>query len=382
MINVFQPSFGEAELDAVREVFDSRWVGKGSKVDAFEAAWAEHIGARREQVTALSSCTAATFVAMELLEVGPGDEVVMPTVSFVGTANAVAARGARPVFCDIDPRTLNPTVEQVRAALTPRTKVVVVLHYGGQPGQLAEIAELCRGRGVRLIEDAANAQASYVDGQHVGTFGDIGVWSFDHGKIAVSVDGGMLYARDPALAEQAAKLAYFGMGQLSGFAEAQRTATRWWEFDVSSFSPRLIMNDVLAAVGLVQLGRLPEAVVRRGEIVAEYDRRLADVPGLLLPPPLPAGHDTSHYLYWVQLAAGARDATARALYDRGIYTTFRYALLHEVPAYGAKVELPGAEHASATTLCLPLHQELSDVDIDTVTTALREVVTALITDAA
>ncbi|EHR52771.1 putative PLP-dependent enzyme possibly involved in cell wall biogenesis [Saccharomonospora marina XMU15] len=382
MINIFQPSFGDEELAAVREVLESRWVGKGTKVELFERAWADHIGASAEQVTALSSCTAATFVAMELIEVGPGDEVVLPSVSFVGVANAIAARGARPVFCDVDGRTLNPTVANVAAALTERTKAVAVLHYGGQPGAIAEIAELCRDRGLWLIEDAANAQASSVAGKPAGTFGDIAVWSFDHGKIAVAVEGGMLYARDPALVEKAAKLAYLGLEQRSGFDEARRAATRWWEFDVCSFSPRRIMNDVFAAIGLVQLSRLPEAVARRREIAAEYDRALASVPGLVLAPPVPAGHVTSHYLYWVQLAPSVRDTVARELYDRGIYTTFRYELLHKVPAYGAKVELPGAEYASARTLCLPLHQELSDADVETVTSALHEVVTAEATDAA
>lgn len=374
MLNVFQPSLGDQELAAVREVFESCWVGHGPRVDAFEAAWAEHIGADREQVTSTSSCTAATFIAMEVLGVGEGDEVVLPTVSFVSAANAVAAHGARPVFCDVDPRTLNPSVEHVAAALTPATKAVLLLHYGGYPGQVAEIAELCRERGVKLVEDAANAQASKAGGRHAGTFGDIGVWSFDHAKIAVSVDGGMLYARDPEVTARAAKVAYFGMEQSSGYNEALRSHTRWWDFEVSSFSQRSIMNDVFAAVGLVQLRRLPEFLARRREVVEFYDRELADVPGLVLPPPLPAGHEGSHYLYWVQVDADRRDGLARQLYDRGIYTTFRYPALHKVKAYGSTAELPGADLAAATTLCLPLHQALSDADVEHVVTALTDVV--------
>ncbi|SEP52401.1 DegT/DnrJ/EryC1/StrS family aminotransferase [Amycolatopsis saalfeldensis] len=373
MINVFQPSLGEQELAAVREVFESCWIGKGSRVAAFEAAFAAHLGAAPEQVMSTNSCTEATFMAMELLGVGPGDEVVLPTVCFVGTANAVAAHGARPVFCDVDPRTLNATAEHVAARLNPATKAVILLHYGGYPGQVAEVAELCRDRGVKLVEDAANAQASRAGGRACGTFGDVGVWSFDHGKIAVAVDGGMLYARDPELAGRARKLAYFGLEQTSGYDQAMRAQTRWWDFEISSFGRRSVMNDVLAAIGHVQLGKLGDFVARRREVVAAYDEALRGVPGLLTPPPLPDGHETSFYLYWVQLAPGLRDLVARRLYERGIYTTFRYPQLHRVRAYGADdVALPGAEHAAAVTLCLPLHQGLGDRDVEFVSTALVE----------
>ncbi|MFI5621368.1 DegT/DnrJ/EryC1/StrS family aminotransferase [Streptomyces sp. NPDC051567] len=371
MINVFQPSLGERELAEVRKVFDSNWIGRGSRVDAFEQTFATRLGVPAERVVSTNSCTEATFIAMQLLGVGPGSEVVLPTVSFVGAGNAVAATGARPVFCDVDPRTLNPTVDQVRECLTPATKAVVVLHYGGAPGDVDKIAELCRERGVRLVEDAANAQASRIGDRACGTFGDIGVWSFDHGKIAVSVDGGMLCAADPELAERARKLAYFGLEQVSGYTEALRRDTRWWDFEISSFSRRSVTNDVLAAIGTVQLDRLDGFVARRREVAAAYDTLLDGVPGLALPPALPAGHHSSYYLYWVQMDPAIRDAVAKDLYERGIYTTFRYPLLHQVSAYGAgDLRLPGAERASAATLCLPLHQGLSDDDVEHVTTSL------------
>jgi aminotransferase len=378
MINVFQPCLGAEELSAVREVFDSCWIGCGDRVDEFERSFAEHLGVGREQVTSTSSCTEATFLAMEVLGIGPGDEVVLPTVSFVGAANAVAATGARPVFCDVDTRTLNPTVADVVARLSAATKAVVLLHYGGLPGQVSQIAQLCGDRGVTLVEDAANAVASRVDGRACGTFGDIGVWSFDHGKIAVSVDGGMLYARDPDVAARVAKRAYFGMDRATGYAEATRTHTRWWDFEVSSFSRRSVMNDVLAAIGTVQLGKLAGFLARRRDIAARYDRLLSGIPGLLLPPAPPAGHESSYYLYWVQLDARVRDAVARELYDRGIYTTFRYPLLHKVRAYDADTHLSRAETAAARTLCLPLHQALSDRDVQLVATVLENALTSLV----
>ncbi|MGW5051333.1 DegT/DnrJ/EryC1/StrS family aminotransferase [Actinokineospora sp. NPDC004072] len=376
LINVMQPSLGDQELAAVRAVFESNWIGRGPRTAEFETRFAEHIGVGREHVTSTNSCTEATFIAMELLGVGPGDEVVLPSVSFVGAANAVCSRGARAVFCDVDPHTLNPTAAHIEAALTPRTKAVVVLHYGGHPGDIVAIAQLCRDRGVKLVEDAAIAIDSRVDGQACGTFGDVGVWSFDHGKIVVTVDGGMLYLRDPELAARAPKVAYLGMEQRSGYDQAMRAHTRWWDFDVTSFSRRSTTNDVLTAIGNVQLSRLPEFIARRREVAEQYDAGLADLPGLRRPPALPAGHTTSYYMYWVQLDPAVRDDVARDLYQRGVYTTFRYPLLHRIPAYGAQAELPGADAAAASTLLLPMHQALSDADVARVVDAVRASVTA------
>ncbi|ONI76348.1 glutamine--scyllo-inositol aminotransferase [Actinosynnema sp. ALI-1.44] len=377
MINIFQPSLGDAELAAVAEVFRSNWLGRGARTQEFETRFANHLGVGGEHVTSANSCTEATFLAVELAGVGPGDEVVLPAVSFVGAANAVASAGARPVFCDVDPRTLNVRVTDLEKALTPRTKAVLLLHYGGYPGEVEQIAEVCEDRGVLLIEDAACAVASSVDGRACGTFGDMGVWSFDHGKVVVTVDGGMFYAKDPDMVAAAAKRLYFGLEQFSGFSQAQRTDARWWDFEVSSFSRRSITNDVLAAIGCVQMDRLPGFLRRRQEIVTRYHKDLADLPGVLLPPPLPPGHVSSNYLYWLQIDGGIRDVVAKDLYENGIYTTFRYPLLHRVAAYGAgDVRLPNAERAAEMTLCLPLHQALTDEDVDHTISVLHDAVTS------
>ncbi|MDA3624725.1 DegT/DnrJ/EryC1/StrS family aminotransferase [Saccharopolyspora sp. WRP15-2] len=375
MINVFQPSLGTEELAAVSEVFESGWLGHGPRTKAFEAAFAEHLGVQPEGVIFLNSCTAGLFISTELLDLGEDDEVVLPSVSFVAAANAVAATGARPVFCDVDPRTLNPRRSDVESAITDRTKAVLLLHYGGYPGEITEIAEMCRERGIPLIEDSACAVASSVDGRVAGSFGDMAMWSFDAMKILSTGDGGMLHVRDPELARRARRLAYHGLEQSSGFAKA-RVSHRWWELDVRDFARRVIGNDLTAAIGQVQLRRMPEFVQRRKEIVDCYDAELADVDGLVLPPPLPAGHESSYYFYWVQMAASIRDQVAADLYEAGVYTTFRYPPLHRVPAYGApaELELPGVDHASDTTLCLPLHQGLDDSEVREVVTQVRKAV--------
>ncbi|PZG19359.1 DegT/DnrJ/EryC1/StrS family aminotransferase [Micromonospora craterilacus] len=378
MINVFQPTLGDEEVAAVREVFASGWLGRGRRTETFEAAFADHLGVPADEVRSVNSCTEALFVAMEVLGVGPGDEVVLPSVSFVGAANAIAARGATPVFCDVDPTTLNPTVGHVDAALTARTVGVLVLHYGGYPGDIVAISRLCRERGLFLVEDAACAVASSVAGRACGTFGDIGVWSFDAMKTLVTGDGGMMWLRDPALARQVGTTTYLGMRQTAGFTQAGGDATRWWEFEVDSFSRRSITNDICAAIGLVQLRRLPAFISRRRAVAEEYDAQFANLGFLRRPPALPAGHRTSYTFYWIGLPAGARDEVARRLYDAGIYTTFRYLPLHTVAAYGYRgPRLAGAEQAARETLCLPLHQGLDDHAvrkvIDNVRAAMRAI---------
>ncbi|MBQ1080611.1 DegT/DnrJ/EryC1/StrS aminotransferase family protein [Nocardiopsis sp. B62] len=372
MINVFQPSFGDEELAAVREVLESRWVGHGPRVKDFEEAFARHLGVSTSNVVSADTCTTAAFTVMELLGLGPGDEVVMPSIGFVGIANAVAARGATNVFCDVDPHSLNPRLEDVEKALTANTRAVVVLHYGGAPGHIAEIARLCQGRGIALVEDAANAQASRVDGQACGTFGDFGFWSFDHGKIAVAVDGGMLYAKEPGEARRAAERLYLGMDRSSGFSQARNGGHRWWEFDVSSFSRRSVMNDLTAAIGRVQLTRLDGFVERRRELASVYDLSLSGVSGVRTPPPLPRGHESSHYLYWIQTAPEIRDAVAADLYAHGVYTTMRYHPLHRIAAYGSTAVLPDTDSAAASTLCLPLHQEITEREVRYITEALAD----------
>ncbi|WP_019819649.1 DegT/DnrJ/EryC1/StrS family aminotransferase [Saccharomonospora saliphila] len=369
-INIFQPSLGEQELAAVAEVFESNWLGHGPRTARFEAEFAAHLGVGAEHTVFINSCTAGLFLAMELLELSEGDEVVLPSISFVAAANAVAATGARPVFCDVDPRTLNPDAEHIEAKLTERTKAVVVLHYGGYPGDIERIAALCRARGVPLVEDAACAVASTAGGTTCGTFGDIAMWSFDAMKILVTGDGGMLYLRDADLARRARRLAYHGLEQSSGFSNA-KVSHRWWELDVRDFARRQIGNDLTAAIGLVQLSRLKDFVRGRAEVVARYDRALADVAGVRLPPPLPDGHTSSYYFYWVQLDAAIRDAVAADLLAAGVYTTFRYPPLHKVRAYASDEVLPNAERAAEETLCLPLHQSLSETDVRTVVEAVR-----------
>jgi dTDP-4-amino-4,6-dideoxygalactose transaminase len=370
ILNVFQPSLGEDELEAVRRVFQSNWVGKGEVTSQFEAAFSHHLGVDRTLIRSVACCTEALFQSMRLLALNPGDEVVMPTISFVGAGNAVAGNGLRPVFCDVDSRTLNPTAKLIEECLTPRSRAVLILHYGGVPCAMDEIVDMIRRRDLLLIEDSACSVASSYDGRACGTFGDVGAWSFDAMKLLVTGDGGMMYCRTPDMSDDAEKLLYLGLTQSSGYTSA--VDSKWWEFEISSFGRRAIMNDIASAIGLEQLKKLASFIDRNRNIHETYNRELANLDWIELPPPIPERARSSYYLYWIQMAPERRDRLAHFLRTRKIYTTFRYYPLHWVKLYGATTRLPNAEQAANRTLCLPLHPSLSASDVTRVVESVQE----------
>jgi aminotransferase len=370
LINVFQPSLEQDELAAVARVFASNWIGKGSVTDQFESAFARHLGVQPLLMRSMNCCTEGLFLSMPLLGIGAGDEVVLPSISFVGAAHAIAFSGATPVFCDVDPRTLNATAESIAEKITPRTKAALILHYGGLPVDMQAIISLLQASRIALIEDSACSVASTYHGRACGTFGDIGLWSFDAVKLLSTGDGGMIYCKDAGMARRAAQLLYLGLTTSAGFTS--QAADRWWEFDAIAPARRATTNDIASAIGLEQLKRLPAFVQRRKEVHAFYDEALARFDWLRTPPPPPAHAESSHYMYWVQTPGAMRDRLARCLRERGIYTTFRYLPLHRLPIYGPQNPLPHAEDAAETTLCLPMHQRLSDDDMHRVVDAIHE----------
>lgn len=361
-INVFQPTVGSDELEQVEDCFDSSWLGKGAKVAAFEAAWAAHIGVDPAHVVSVSCATEGLFQVCKLID-PQYRSVIIPSIHFVGASNAIRNGGANPVYCDVDSHTLNPTLEHIVAAHEDRvfngqfTKAVMLLHYGGVAQELDDIRQWCDEAGLILIEDAACAQATTYKGKAAGIWGHFGVWSFDAMKVMTTGDGGMVYCEDKADADQLRKQVYLGMDSQSGLLSDH---DKWWEYSVSMPGRRAIMNDIAAGIGLEQLKRLPEFVKRRKDIVEMYDTGLA---GWCF---LPSGDN--YYFYWIQTER--RDELARHLRDNGIYTTFRYYPLHRV--FKAGQSLPGADYAADHTLLLPLHQGLTDDDVQFVIDKIKE----------
>ncbi|MBZ8181786.1 DegT/DnrJ/EryC1/StrS family aminotransferase [Oscillatoria salina] len=368
-IGVFQPSLREEELAAVERVFASNWLGKGKVTEQFEKDFADHLGSDASLIRSVSCCTEGLFQSLSLLEIGAGDEVILPTISFVGAGNAIASSGAKPVFCDVNPRTLNPTVEMVEAKITPKTKAVMLMHYGGVPCDLDAMVSLMAEYKIKLIEDCACSVSSRWRGQACGTFGDVAVWSFDAMKILVTGDGGMIRCRTPEMAKRAESLLYLGLKTQSGLSSQAKS--RWWEFEIDSPSRRAIMNDIAAAIGVEQLKKLPDFIERRRAVYQFYNEALVGETWLERPPSIPQEAESSYYFYWIQTEPLYRDRLARYLRDRDIYTTFRYYPLHWVKFFARQETLPYAEMAANTTLCLPIHQSLTENELSKVVDCIQ-----------
>ena len=371
MINVMQPTLGREELNRIKEVFDSNWIGKGKLVSEFEEVYAKHLGSTPNHVLSTNCCSEGLFSSMHLLNIQPGDEVILPTISFIGAGNSVCANGSRMVLCDVDKRTLNARAADIEKCITKKTKAILLLHYGGIPCEMNEIMNLANTYGLKVIEDCAAGVCSSYKGQAIGTFGDIGMWSFDAMKILVCGDGAILHFKTPELREKADKWLYFGLEAKSGYENS--VAQKWWEFDISSFGHRAIMNNVTAAMALEQFKKLPSFMEKRAAVHKAYDEGLSELDWIDLPLPIPEGCTTSYYFYHIQVKNGKRDELARYLRERGIYTTYRYFPLHRVPGYGVTEGIfPNADYAADHTLCLPLHQSLTQEDVVKVVSTIRE----------
>lgn len=349
------------------EVFSDQWPGAGPRVKAFEGAFAKYVDAKSEQMIAVTSCTEGLFQSIAALELDSSDEVILPTVSFVGAAHAVRAAGAALRLVDVDRFSLNPRPEQLLEVLTSRTKAILLLHFGGRLDWIHDIAELAKVNNIALIEDSACALGGRCKGTAYGTFGDIGVWSFDAMKLLVAGDGGMIRVRDDILRKKILNRVNLG-GVRPGFNEAANKPARWWEINPECWGRLSFMNDLVAAIGLVQLGRIDGFIQRRREVSQRYDEAFASVPWIRLPPP--PSSESVPYFYWIQTSPDVRDQLAYYLRERDIYTTFRYWPLHRTQLYADARQYPDADWASRTTLLLPVHQNLSDSDVDRVVDAV------------
>jgi len=362
MINVYQPSLGKEELVAIEKVFESNWLGKGKLVSEFEAKFAEHVGSTKEHLITTNCCSEGLFSSMHLCDIKPDDEVIMPTISFVGAGNAVCANGSKLVLCDVDKRTLNARAEDIEKVITPNTKAILLLHYGGIPCDMDSIMELADTYHLKVIEDCAAGVCSSYKGKALGTFGDMGMWSFDAMKILVCGDGAALHFRNPEMKERAEKWLYFGLETKSGYENS--VAQKWWEFDISCYGHRAIMNDITAAMALEQYKKLPMYMEKRAAVHNKYNEMLCGQEWLDLPLPIPSDCKTSYYFYHIQVKNGKRDRLAKFLRENNIYTTYRYFPLHRVPGYHVSGEFPNADYATDNTLCLPLHQSLTQTEVE------------------
>lgn len=370
-VPVMIPWLGEEEARAASEAVLSGWVAQGPRVAAFERAFAERVGA--EHAVAVSSCTTALHLSLVALGLGPGDEVVVPSLSFIATANAVRYVGAEPVFADVEPATGNLTTATVDAVRTPRTRAVLAVHQGGVPADVHALRAACADWDLPLVEDAACAIGSTVGGKPVGHGALIAAWSFHPRKIVTTGEGGMVTTDDAAWAERLRRLREHGMNASAAQRHASSKPVLESYLEVG-YNYR--MTDIQAAVGLVQLGKLDAMIVRRRELASRYDRLLRDVPGLT--PVRDPGHGQSNFQsYWVLLDEGfpvGRDDLLAALADAGVSARRGIMAAHLEPAYAGhpRAPLPVTERISRDSLILPLFHTMTEAQQDRVVTALRE----------
>ncbi|WP_300016039.1 DegT/DnrJ/EryC1/StrS family aminotransferase [Pseudonocardia sp.] len=365
VIPVMRPLLGEEEAAAVAEVVRSGWVAQGPRVAEFEKAFAASVGAAHG--VAVSSCTTGLHLSLVLLGVGPGDEVVVPSFSFIATANAVRYCGATPVFADVLRSSGNLDPAAVAAALTPRTKAVMAVHQGGQPCDVDALRAVCGD--IPVIEDAACAAGSQLRGRPVGEGALLAAWSFHPRKLLTTGEGGMITTDDAEWAARLRRLREHGMSVSAADRHASGKVVLE-EYAETAFNYR--MTDLQAAMGLVQLGRLPGMVARRRELVARYRELLA--PLGVRPVEDPEFGASNHQSFWVELPDGAPavvDVLA-GLAAAGVSARRGIMAAHREPAYAGHphAPLPVTEHLTTRTLILPVHHELTDADQQRVVDAL------------
>lgn len=379
MINVFQPSLDEKELLEIQKVIKSNWLGKGNYVKIFEEKFADSLKEDKAKFLSTTSCTEAIFLSADLFKFDPNDEIIVPSISFPSIGNAVVKTGARIIFSDVDSRSLNVRACDIEHLITNRTKALYVTHYAGVPCDMDPIVELCNKHNIKIIEDSACAVRSFYKGKACGTIGDMGMWSFDAMKTLSTADGGMIYVKAKDLRAVAEELSYLGLPikQKTGLDSSANNNTSWWEFELNMAGRRGIMNNLTASIGLVQLDKLDGFIKRRKEIYDKYYNELANCEWLTLPPSLTLDYQSSYYSFWIQLAE--RNKLAKYLLDNGVYTTFRYWPLHKVNFFKDYVngEFPQSDRAAATTLNIPLHQSLSDEDVNKIINLIKSFKTSL-----
>lgn len=355
MISVFGSKVGSEELEEIKSSIQNQWLGIGPKTKKFEEEFSSRL--KLPFFVMLDSGSNSLYMAVKLLGLPEGSEVILPSFTWIACGHAVVLAGCKPVFCDVDFATQNLTAETVNPCITKKTKAIMVVHYAGKPVKMDGIMKL----GFPVIEDAAHAVDSKIGGRYCGSLGDIGIYSFDAVKNISIGEAGGLTVKDKETAEMARKLRYCGIGK-SGF-ESSTSKNRWWEYSVTDFFPKMIPDDISACIGLAQLKKIDAHQRLRKAIWERYEKEFGSIGWLSLPEGPAKDEQHSYFTFCIRLKDGKRDDLAKYLYENGIYTTLRFHPLHLNPIYGSRAKLPNCEKLNEVALNIPLHPGLSESDV-------------------
>lgn len=367
LIPFARPDVGDAEIDAVARVMRTGWLSTGAETRAFEQEFSAFLGDGLQAV-AVNSATAGLHLALEAIGIGPGDEVIAPTLTFTATVEVARYLGADAVLVDVDPVTLNMDPTALEAAITPRTKAILPVHYSGLACDMDAIYAVAQRHGLKVVEDAAHSLPTTYKGATIGTLPSAAtVFSFYANKTMTTGEGGMVITRDEALA---ARMRVMRLHGISRDAFDRFTSTKpAWHYEIVAPGFKYNMTDMASAVGRVQLQRLPAFLARRQQLAARYMRELSDLP-LILPAEAPPGEKHAWHMYVVRLSDDARvtrDEVIQRLSDAGIGTSVHYLPLHRQPywrdRYGLRAEdYPVADKAFERMISIPLYTTMTDDD--------------------
>lgn len=380
-IPFFRPSIGEAEISAVVESLRSGWLTTGPQTGAFEAEFRALMGGDVHAI-AVNSATAALHLGLEALGVGPGDEVILPTMTFTATAEVIRYLGATPVFVDMDPATITISTETVAAAITPRTKVLMPVHFAGRACDMTALRALADAHGLYILDDAAHALPTRHAGALIGAMtsgADVTAFSFYANKTMTTGEGGMLVTASNKIADRARKMRLHGIDRdvFDRFTNIKAS----WAYDVVEAGYKYNLTDLAAAIGRVQLRRIDEFQMARSEIAARYDSAFADLP-MILPPHAATGDTHSWHLYIIQLTDEApltRDEFITQLQNVGVATSVHYRPLHQMTYWKPIAEdrtFPAADAYFTRCVSLPMFMAMTEAEQARVIEVVREVLKA------
>jgi len=370
MINIFEPNVTQSSVALLEKVFESKWLGRGHYVSEFENRLSETLRVSSSNLHTISCCTDAIFGIFEILDIQPGQEVIIPSISFPAIGSAVISAKLKPRIVDIDLNTGNIDLTRVADILSANTAAIFVTHYGGIPVDINKLRQLV-GPNVYILEDAACAFGTYVDGVACGTEGDFGCWSFDAMKLLTCGEGAGIFLSDSMNMQRAKEYFYLGLPvQSKSGIDRQTIDTRWWEYQLNTPGRRSMFTNINAAIGLPQFDKLEDNLGRRQTIRNHYCKTLDRVGVNYL---MQSNPNVSYSNYFFTIMTNKRDSLAAFLKEKQIYSTFRYYPLHLITLFESYAEdCSSATNFSNLALNIPIHHSLSDSDISRISETLQE----------